>query len=332
MRRFLLRHWFLILLCLGVLVAWSATEVVRAAVTPIPISAIVPATLFLNAWTLESGRLWRAARRPGAVLLAVAVTYGLLPVLGWLAGGWASDWFQTPDFRLGLLVATSVPCTLVSAVIWTRLAGGDEASALLVTLLTTCTSWFATTAWLTMTTGTAVEIEAGPMMLRLLVTLVLPVAAGQLARWPEAWRAFANRRRVLLSILAQLMVFVTILQSVVMAAERLRSDGRGAWLVLAAIAAVCVAMHLVAAAAGFWTGRALGLERERSIAVAFAGSQKTLPVGVLLIDAHFKAFPLAVVPLLFYHVGQLIVDSLIADRLRRTSPRAAGAASGLRSA
>ncbi len=311
----LARHWFLLLLCLGVFACLTWTDAVRSVVEPIPISLIVPATLFLNSWTLESGRLWRAVRQPGAVLLAVGATYGLLPLAGW----WASGWFEAADLRLGLLVTTSVPCTLVSAVIWTRMAGGDDASALLVTLLTTCTSWLVTTGWLMLTTGASIELDPGPMMLRLLVTLVIPVALGQLARWPVALRALGTRRKVSLSILAQVFVFVTILQSLVLAADRLRAEATQTALVQVGFA--CLGLHLFAAGAGFWAGRWLGLARDGCIAVTFAGSQKTLPVGVLLIDAHFRAFPLAVVPLLFYHLGQLIVDTFIAHRLNEGNGR-----------
>ena len=52
------------------------------------------------------------------------------------------------------------------------------------------------------------------------------------------------------------------------------------------------------------------------MAIAFAGSQKTLPVALFLFHAYFKdQYPLAVVPLAFYHVGQLVVDTFVADWL-----------------
>jgi len=261
---------------------------------------------------LESRRLWHALVRPLPVLLAVAVTYGLLPGLGWAV----SRLFETPDYRLGLLVVTSVPCTLVSAVIWTRRAGGDEATALIVTLLTIATSWLVTTAWLLVTTGAAVSVEAGPLMLHLFAFLIVPVALGQLGRWPAGPRAAATRFKLSISVLAQLLVVTIILKAVVMALDRLGTNVKDHVPALIGIALACVGMHLLAAAAGFWGGRLVGLDRGQCIAVAFSGSQKTLPVGVLLIDTSFPGFPLAVVPLLFYHVGQLLVDTLIADRFK----------------
>ena len=60
-------------------------------------------------------------------------------------------------------------------------------------------------------------------------------------------------------------------------------------------------------------------EGGRCIGIAFSCSQKTLPVSLLLFDEYYKtAYPLAVVPLLCYHAGQLLLDTLIAQRLVKT--------------
>jgi predicted Na+-dependent transporter len=49
--------------------------------------------------------------------------------------------------------------------------------------------------------------------------------------------------------------------------------------------------------------------------VAFAASQKTLPVGLVLYDQYFREeYPFAVMPVLAYHVGQLLVDTVFAKQ------------------
>src|SRR5262245_60352212 len=85
---------------------------------------------------------------------------------------------------------------------------------------------------------------------------------------------------------------------------------------VAAAAGACVAVHLAALALGLGGGKALGLDGPARTAVAFAGSQKTLPVAMLLFERYFQAaHPLALLPLAFYHFGQLLVDTVIADAL-----------------
>ena len=46
----------------------------------------------------------------------------LLPLLACLLG----PLLPLPDLGVGLLLCASVPCTLSSAVLWTRLAGGND--------------------------------------------------------------------------------------------------------------------------------------------------------------------------------------------------------------
>src|SRR5262249_29847649 len=91
---------------------------------------------------------------------------------------------------------------------------------------------------------------------------------------------------------------------------------------LLATAGLSVALHLAALASGFWSSRGLGFGRPDRIAVAFGCSQKTLPVALFLFEAYFKeGYPLAVVPLVFYHVGQLVVAPFLAAGL---APRGGG--------
>jgi sodium/bile acid cotransporter 7 len=92
---------------------------------------------------------------------------------------------------------------------------------------------------------------------------------------------------------------------------------------LLATALLCLLTHLLGLAGGFWSSRALGFDRASQIAVAFSCSQKTLPVAVFLFDAYFREYPLAVVPMLCYHVGQLVVDTFIADGLAHRAPAVA---------
>jgi sodium/bile acid cotransporter 7 len=313
MGAFLRRRWFLILLLVGVVLALLATEAVGAVLGPVPARWVVAGTLFLTAWGLESHRLWEALTRPGPALTAVAVSYGLLPALGLFTG----TLFPLTDFRLGLLVAATVPCTLASAAIWTRLAGGNEATALLVTILTNSTSWLATTAWLTLTTGADVRLDPGRLMGDLILFLVLPIALGQLARGPTALRYAATRGKIALSVLARLLILLIILQAVVRAAEEVRGPRAGGSVgALAAVALACLGLHLAGLAAGLGGSRLLGFDRGSQIAVAFAGSQKSLPIGLFVLNTYFAGYALAVVPMLFYHVGQLLVDTVIADVFR----------------
>jgi sodium/bile acid cotransporter 7 len=324
MRAFLTKRWFLLVLTGGLALAGWRPDWLRWT-GRLDLRLLVGLALFLMAWCLPGRSLARALARPGPVLWAIVISYGALPALAWCAGR-----LLEPDYRVGLLVFASVPCTLASATLWTRMAGGNEAVALLVTLLTTSTSWLATTAWLVLGTGTAVEVNPTGLMRDLALVLVLPVGLGQLARTAGPLARAATRGRAVLGVLSRLLMLVVILKAAADVSGRLgeRAAALAAGPLLAA-AGLCVATHLAALAAGLWGARALRFDRPSRVAVAFACSQKSLPVGLFLFDAYFKdLYPLAVVPMVFYHVGQLVVDTFIADALAGPAPGLTAAGPG----
>lgn len=308
---FLRKHWFLLLLLVGtLLIIWQPRWLGWTVwLNPTVCGSVA---VLCSAWTLESRRLGQALLHPWPAVWALVVSYGLLPALVLFFG----PLLNLPDYRIGLLLITSVPCTLASAVIWTRLAGGEEATALLITFLTNCTSWLATTAWLTLAIGTvAPAMDPGPLMLRLVLVLIVPVGIGQMMRLPPLMRRVANQHKPALSVAARLLTAAVMLKAAVEVRNSFDDDRLAPSAVaLAGVAVLCVIIHLVALAAGFWTSRMLGFSRGDQIAVAIGGSQKTLPIALILFDAYFAAYPLAVVPIVAYHFGQLIADTFIAQQ------------------
>jgi sodium/bile acid cotransporter 7 len=306
-----LRYWFWFLLLAGLLLAWLRPEVLRAATDRLEPRAVIAVALLLMAVSLEGRSLYESLARPWPALWAVCLSYGLLPALGWLSG----RLLAVPDLRVGLLLITSVPCTLASAVLWTRMAGGNDAVALLVVFFSTATSWLLTTAWLALGTGTAAAVDVPVMMGGLVVVLIMPVGIGQLARAVGPLARAADRHKAVLAVISRLLVLCIILRAAVGVRDKLAGGSVQAGVTpVLAMTALCLATHLLGLSAGFWSSRWLGFPRPNQIAVALSCSQKTLPVALYLFDVYFVAdYPLAVLPLVVYHVGQLVADTAIAD-------------------
>jgi sodium/bile acid cotransporter 7 len=276
----------------------------------IPPRVVVACILFLMAWGLRTRELLHTLTHPAPALLAVTVSYGVLPLLGWLAG----PLLPLPDFRLGLLVCASVPCTLASAVLWTRLGGGNEATALLAVVLSTSLGWLATPLWLTRASGLPVAPDTAKMMSNLFLVLVVPLVLAQVTRAIPKVGPVVDAHKTTIGVVARLMIFSVILLAVVTSAGAVTPDL--GWLTLGYTAGVCVGLHLTALTLGLSGARLLGFARVDAIAVAFTSSQKTLPVSLFLFYEYYKTdYPLAVIPMVFYHVGQLIADTFVADRL-----------------
>jgi sodium/bile acid cotransporter 7 len=311
LKQLLRKRWFLLLLLGGLALAWLRPQWLRPATDRLDLRIIVPAALFIMAGSLESRSLLQSILRPWPAFWALTISYGALPALAWSAGRLLSD----PGLSLGLLIIASVPCTLSSAVLWTRMAGGNDATALLTVFLTTATSWLATPVWLTLGASAKVSLDMGGMMRSLVLVLLVPVGLGQISRAVRPLARTALRHKALLDAVLRLFILAIIFKAAVDVSHRLSERSTlVAWSGIWTAAALCVGVHLIALAGGLWSSRLLRFDRAAQIAVAFAGSQKTLPISLYLFDVYFQeSYPLAIIPMVVYHVGQLIVDTVIAD-------------------
>jgi len=314
MRRFVRERWFLICMVAIVGLALAFPHPLARATQSLDPRVVIAIALALMAWTMPSRTLGDEIRRPWGALVAVFIGYVPLPLTGWQLG----ELLSTPDLRVGFLLACSVPCTLASCILWTRLAGGNEATALLAVLISTLSSPLMVPAWLGLTLGAEVELPLGRMVGELAMTVVAPVIVGQLLRHMEWSRCFADRRKRQLGAAAQIIILATVVRAASAMGLRLREENDLSVSGLLLCAATAMGLHLAALLGGFAISGSLGLDRRRAIAVGFCGSQKTLPVSLALFDQYFKHdYPLAMAPLVFFHFGQLLLDTIVAERWKR---------------
>lgn len=311
-----LRHrWFLVSLVSILLLGMAWPHALEPVVAWLSGDAIVASVTFAMALALERKSLWSALRRPAATWLAVLLNSGLAPPLGWLASR-----FLPSELAQGVIVACVAPCTLASAAVWTRRAGGHDAVAFLVTMITNLTCFVVVPLWLKLLVGVDADIDYGSVILGLVILVVAPIIVGQLLRLNRSIADWATRRKHLLGILAQAGILAMVLIGAVSCGLKLEAisgdsllSTRNILLMLLAVFAV----HVALLAIGFLAGRLLQISHGDTIAVAFAGSQKTLMVGAFLASA---VGPLAILPMVAYHAVQLFVDTLVADWLQDRHP------------
>jgi len=306
------RHWFLLLLLTTLVLGMGWSEELAPLAARIPRAWIIGCVLLAMALPLRIDSMWATLRRPAPALLAVAINFVVVPLLAWGASHWL-----TGDLALGLIIAAAVPCTLASAAVWTRLAGGNEAVSLLVTMITNLSCFLVTPALIQIFAGkTNDTVHFTDMASKLFTLIVFPIFAAQLLRtFPRVGQwATANKRE--LSTFAQLGLLTIVFVGAVHGGLKVASlENQLAPIVGQIVLMILLAagVHTVAWWLGFVTAGRLGMQRGEQLAVAFAGSQKTLMVG-LAIALPFGG--LTVLPMLAYHVGQLLIDTLLADRFR----------------
>jgi sodium/bile acid cotransporter 7 len=312
MLSFLRQRWFLLAL-IAVLVAGIAWPAAMRPVAKLASGDVILAVItFIMALPLETSVLWRAVRRPGPAWLGSLLSSGLAPPLGWLASRMLPG-----ELAAGVILAATVPSTLASAAVLTRRAGGNDAVAFLVTMITNLACFLVIPSWLWLLMGMRAEVDFSRIVLKLLLLVVLPIVVAQILRQLPPIGRQATRHKLLLSVVAQVGVLLMVLIGAVECGQRLASlesdsvvSAANILLMIVAVASV----HGVLVAAGFALSRTFSIGREDAIGVAFAGGQKTLMVGAFLAMA---VGPLAILPMVAYHAAQLIIDTLIADWLRQ---------------
>lgn len=330
MKQFLVSRWFLIALVLVLLVGFTQSErlafLAKSKSNSISVArqAIVALVLFWMALPLKFGAVLEAVRKPGAAILASVINLGLLPLVAW-GMYFALQPVLQADLAIGILIAAATPSTLASSAVWTRRAGGNDMVANLVTVITNLSCFLITPMWLVAMTGQKVQsVELSSMVLKLLYTVLLPMLAAQALRIIEPIGSWATRNKIPLGVAAQCGVLTMVLFGAVsgglsLAAHRERPATVGVDLLI--MIGVVLTLHLLMLWLGHVFSKWMGLARPERIAVGFAGSQKTLMVGLAIAIEDYGTLALAVLPMIAYHVGQLLVDTAVADRMRRTSDR-----------
>lgn len=309
MKSGLARHWFLVALVIvlatgflgwGQLGGLAAQKWIQ--------HVVVFATMFALTWPLPLRELARTFRQPGPALLAFAVNLGAIPLMAWPLARLLGT-----ELGPGMIVLAATPSTLASAAVWTRRAGGNDVVAIVNTLLTNGLCFLILPAWVWLLHGTTAGQPDFWSTARLLFLLiVLPMALSQVARLHGRSAAWASRQKSLLGIVAQTGILIMVLLGSVQAGERMASSSPPALPLIILMIVLAGSLHLAAWWLGFGLGGWLGMGRADRLAVGFSGSQKTLMIGLTTAIQ----LQLSILPLVAYHLLQLIIDTLIADRMR----------------
>ena len=321
MKAFLTRQWFLVTLGIVLFAGFQFSDLLGGFARGFPVKALVATVLFLMAWTLDADSIKRAIKRPQAAILGIAINIAFLPLIAWLLARLLPE-----PFDLGLALVAAMPCTLASAAVWTRRAGGNDAVAMMVTTVTNVGCFVITPLLYMLLTGVDAKTgqDALDMIIKLLWVVVLPMTLGQALRLIPAAARWATAEKQLVSSVAQLGILTMVLVGATRSALEIQGATAGgfpavsSWVVM--ILAV-VTLHTATLLTGFGLGRLIRLERPDWIAVGIAGSQKTLMIGLYMGLDELK-LGVGILPMVVYHAVQLLIDTAVADWLCRQRPLA----------
>ncbi|RWR09006.1 bile acid:sodium symporter family protein [Paenirhodobacter populi] len=258
--------------------------------------------------------------------LTLGATFVLFPVLG-LGLAAVFGGVLGPEMTTGLLFLSLLPSTVQSSIAFTSIAGGNIPAAICAASLSNMVGVVLTPALVSLVLhrdGGGVSADA---VIKIGEQIVLPFVAGQLVR---PWIGAFIRRHKLLTMIVDRGSILLIVYSAFSA-----GTVAGLWshvpasrlLLLFGVIAVFLALAFAAMAAA---GRGLRLPGPDRSALFFCGSTKSLASGLPIASALFPAASVGaiILPTMIYHISQLLLCSVIAQRIARhvqiSSPGAAG--------
>ena len=296
---------------LGTLWPWPG---VAASTTPLATFSLV-GIFFLAGVGLDTGAVasLRGLRARIALVLGLTSILLLSP-----AASIALSRLPTmpPEWALGLALFWAMPTTTSTGVLIVREAGGAEPLALALSVLSNVAAVFTAPLFVgAVFGGAAPALEPAALLIRLALSVLLPLALGVAARqWPPA-AAAAKRWRLQTRLLSSAMLIAVPWMLTSTSALTLRALPAGE---LAALAGLCVAAHLVLlavnAAATIALPAAAADERERT-ALVVMGAQKTINLAAAIVIALPAGGPvdagLVVLPCILSHFAQTLIDATL---------------------
>jgi len=268
---------------------------------------------FLNGVRLPREEVLHGIRNWKLQGSALAFCFGFMALLG-LAAQAATAPLLPATLALGFLFLGILPSTVQSATAASSLAGGNVAASVVAAALLNLSGVALSPLLFALLAGAEGDIHR-EAVLRIVSILLVPFVAGQFVqRWLRPWvlghrglATFMDRTAIAIA------VYVAFSAAVVAGIWSLL-DGREIAIVLAAVAVL-----LALSFGGAWAlGRLLKLARPDRVTLLFSGAQKSIAVGAPLAATLFPPAiaGMVLVPILVYHMAQLILSAWIAPVLR----------------
>ena len=276
-------------------------------------TAAIVFLFFLNGVRLPREEVLHGIRNWKLQGSALAFCFGAMTLLG-LAAQAATASFLPATLALGFLFLGILPSTVQSATAASSLAGGNVAASVVAAALLNLCGVALSPLLFALLAGSEGEIH-GEAVLRIVSILLVPFIAGQLVqRWLRP-RVLAHRGLATFMDRTAIAVAVYVaFSAAVVAGIWALLDTREVAIVLAAVAAL-----LALSFGGAWAlGGLLKFARPDRITLLFSGAQKSIAVGAPLAATLFPPAiaGMVLVPILVYHMAQLILSAWIAPALK----------------
>ncbi|MCB2075162.1 MAG: bile acid:sodium symporter [Novosphingobium sp.] len=250
--------------------------------------------------------------------LLIPLTFWVFAAMG--LAGWllwrGSQPFAPATLAIGFLYLGVLPSTVQSATVYTSLAGGNIASSVVAAALVNITGVFVSAPLFSLVAGSHGTAFHGETLVKVLTMLLLPFVAGQVLQgFTRNWVA-GHRRFITIMDRSSIGIAVYVAFSGAVEQDIWSQVDMQVWAVLIV---ACAALLLFGYGGAWLLGGVLRLPRGDRITLLFGGAQKSIAMGAPLATVLFPAAKAGIImlPLLVYHLAQMVVAAVVASRLSR---------------
>jgi len=302
------RCWFYLALAFSFGAGWFAPALGKGMESAGMMPYLVALAFFFNGLTLSTESLVGGLRQWPLLAIGMLNTF-VLPLVVVALAFQVLPGEQTP-LGIGFLMLAVVPTTLVSAVVLTRLAGGNSAVALYLTVLANLLAIVLVPLLMraALPVGESAQIPLLNTVFKLVYTVLLPTAGGQLLR--IVVHRWVDKRRRGLNVISQITILLFVVNGMSELPHHALSPLTWGGVVLGA-----VLLHLLLMLTAEGSACLLRAGEPMRRAFIFSTSEKSLAVAVVLRTQLFPMLGgLVLLPAIVYYVAQLIIDNILAHR------------------
>lgn len=260
--------------------------------------------MFCMGLTTTPERLKESIFNIRGIVIFLCLSFGLAPVLSWILG--RIFFPPTHGLFVGCILVGCTSTTISSAIVYTRLSSGNNALSLILSNIGNLAGVFLTPLLIFIFLGKGVKIPVVPMIINLTVLVLLPVILAQVLR-----RFFTILSKIegLTIAISQLGVLMIVFGSVGKSKDLIQFS------LLFKLVLISIILYILILRFSSWFSLRCKFTRPDSIAIGFASSQKTLASTILL--AHKFFIPLASLPIIAYHITQMLLGSWDIQRFKK---------------
>ncbi len=267
---------------------------------------------FLSGLVLDSAKLREGALDIKGTVLALLLIFIAAPLIGMAVGLMQG----TTGIMIGIFIVAAMPTTISSGVVMTEAAGGNQAHALMITVIANTISIAAVPFALALVLwsadlGREVTIDRIAVMKKIGFLVLAPLFAGSMIQ--RFSNGFFSQAEKQISIANQVIVLGIVWMAFSQTRETVLSNLDS--IVPAMIAVIM--FHMLLLGTAFGCVKILKIPKGKRESVIFMGSQKTLPLSIIMQMSLFPDFGLALVVCVLHHATHLAIDAWLVERMKK---------------